>query len=75
MGSVRTLDHHRSKLKENAHCPHTPQSAEGFLADIETYFEGLVGWTVLRLSERQLKPEAVERIVESLNRRTCETEG
>ncbi len=38
--------------------------AEGFLADIEKYFEAaLAGWTVLRLSERQLTSEAVERIV------------
>ena len=38
--------------------------AEGFLADIEKYFEAaLAGWTVFRLSERQLTLEAVERIV------------
>ncbi|MEI6280342.1 MAG: hypothetical protein WCQ16_13325 [Verrucomicrobiae bacterium] len=38
--------------------------AEGFLADIEKYFEAaLSGWTVLRVSERQLTLESVERIV------------
>jgi len=38
--------------------------AEGFLADIEKYFEAaLTGWTVLRLSERQLTLESVARIV------------
>jgi len=38
--------------------------AEGFLANIEKYFEAeLAGWTVFRLSERQLTLEAVERIV------------
>ena len=38
--------------------------AEGFLADIEKYFEAaLAGLVVLRLSERQLTLEAVERIV------------
>ena len=37
---------------------------KGFLADIEKYFEAaLAGWTVFRLSERQLTLEAVERIV------------
>lgn len=42
--------------------------AEGFLADIEKYFEAaLAGWTVLRLSERQLTLEIVERIVQSIN--------
>jgi hypothetical protein len=44
--------------------------AEGFLADIEKYFEAaLAGWTVLRLSERQLTLEAVERIVRFVARR------
>ena len=39
-------------------------AAIGFLADIEKYFEAaLAGWTVFRLSERQLTFEAVERIV------------
>jgi hypothetical protein len=48
--------------------------AEGFLADIEKYFEAaLAGWTVLRLSERQLKPETIERIVNFVNARACET--
>ena len=38
--------------------------AEGFLADIEKYFEAaLAGWTVFRLSERQLTLESVGRIV------------
>ena len=37
--------------------------AEGFLADIDKYFEAaLAGWAVLRLSERQLTLEAVDRI-------------
>jgi very-short-patch-repair endonuclease len=41
--------------------------AEGFLADIEKYFEAaLAGWTVFRLSERQLTLESVERIVQSI---------
>ena len=35
-----------------------------FLAEIEEYFEAaLAGWTVLRLAERQLALESVERIV------------
>ncbi|MFZ4779421.1 MAG: hypothetical protein ACOYM3_29010 [Terrimicrobiaceae bacterium] len=35
-----------------------------FLADIEKHFEAaLAGWTVLRLSERQLTLESVKRIV------------
>jgi very-short-patch-repair endonuclease len=38
--------------------------AEGFLADIEKYFEAtLAGWTVLRITERQLNLPAVERMV------------
>lgn len=38
--------------------------AEGFLADIEKYFESaLAGWTVFRLSERQLTLESVVRFV------------
>ena len=42
--------------------------AEGFLADIEKYFEAaLAGWMVLRLSERQLTLEIVERIVNFVN--------
>ncbi len=42
--------------------------AEGFLADIEKYFEAaLAGWTVLRLSERQLTLESVARIVRLVN--------
>jgi len=37
--------------------------SEGFLADIEKYFEAaLAGWTVLRLSERQLTLEIVQRV-------------
>jgi hypothetical protein len=43
--------------------------AEGFLADIEKYFEAaLAGWTVLRLSERQLTLDSVERIVRFVGR-------
>jgi len=38
--------------------------AEGFLADIDKYFEAtLAGWIVLRLSERQINLQTVERIV------------
>ena len=49
--------------------------AEGFLADIEKYFEAaLAGWTVLRLSERQLTLEAVERIVRFVKNAECVTE-
>lgn len=45
--------------------------AEGFLADIEKYFEAaLAGWTVLRLSECQLTLEAVERIVRFVEAKT-----
>ena len=41
--------------------------AEGFLADIEKYFEAaLAGWTVLRLTERQLTVESVARIMRLL---------
>lgn len=48
--------------------------AEGFLADIEKYFEAtLGGWTVLRLTQRQLNLRTIERIVEFVNERTCGT--
>jgi len=49
--------------------------AEGFMADIEKYFEAaLAGWTVLRLSERQLTLEAVERIVWFAKNAACSSE-
>ena len=50
--------------------------AEGFLADIEKYFEAaLAGWTVLRLSERQLTLDSVERIVSLVNLSTHPASG
>jgi len=43
--------------------------AEGFIADIEKYFEAaLAGRTVIRLSERELTLESVERIVRFVRR-------
>jgi len=45
------------------------------MADIEKYFEAaLAGWTVLRLSERQLTLEAVERIVWFAKNAACSSE-
>ena len=42
---------------------------QGFLADIEKYFEAaMAGWRVLRLSERELTPPTVSRIVDFLAR-------
>ena len=49
--------------------------AEGFLADIEKYFEAaLADWTVLRLSERQLTLDSVERIVRFVKIAECISE-
>lgn len=49
--------------------------AEGFLADIEKYFEAaLADWTVFRLSERQLTFESVERIVRFVKIAECISE-
>jgi len=45
------------------------------MADIEKYFEAaLAGWTVFRLSERQLTLEAVERIVRFVKNDGCASE-
>ena len=50
-------------------------AAEGFLADIEKYFEAaLAGWTVFRLSERQLTLESVGRIVRFVKNAECVSE-
>ena len=43
-------------------------SAPGFAKDAEKYLEAaLAGWTVLRLTERQLEIDTIERIVALLN--------
>ena len=49
--------------------------SEGFLADIEKYFEAaLAGWTVFRLSERQLTLEIVQRIARFVKNAECVSE-
>ncbi|MFZ4780666.1 MAG: hypothetical protein ACOYM3_35375 [Terrimicrobiaceae bacterium] len=67
----------RQSLPSTARLPPRPPQeiqgrhnrSEGFLADMEKYFEAaLAGWTVLRLSERQLTLEIVERIVRLVGR-------
>ena len=43
--------------------------AQGFLADIEKYFEAAMGgWRVLRLSEQELTVAAVSRIIDFVAR-------
>ena len=50
-------------------------AAIGFLAAIEKYFEApRAGWTVFRLSERQLTLDSVERIVRFVKIAECISE-